>query len=439
MPSRSALYALQPMGKGSSARESLSSYFLRLADAHNLTPRVLAASIVCPELGIESCPAKWAAYRLWNEPCFNGFGRIPKAWAEALGRLTSVLGLIFHCLNPLVGLVSARNLMARENRWCPVCLHEDEAQGTPHGRLLWEIEAVAACPRHGILLASECGCGLTSAKQPWMSKSLPHICKVCGELLGRPEGLPHRPAEPWQIEQAGLVADLLGSPLFDPNHPTIPLGGVGVFLRKVIQVHGGGNSARVASSLGFGKSALHDWVNGRHIPTLPQVVSIAHGFGCSVLDVLNGEAQFAKAPISRPRWPSKVRKPGVKRDWPALRKKMDEILKMDPGPKGPPTPSDLGRKFGVNPGLLYRYCGEQNDALVQLRKEWLKRHRAEVLQGRIALIRDAAFSLASNGIRPNWSLVRAQIKGTFSIVSLELRGACTQALVEAKEVFDKSA
>src|SRR5260370_16511992 len=50
MPSRSRLYCLAPIGRGTSSVESLTSYIHRLAWAYRVTPRTLVSLEIIPHL-----------------------------------------------------------------------------------------------------------------------------------------------------------------------------------------------------------------------------------------------------------------------------------------------------------------------------------------------------------------------------------------------------
>lgn len=428
---RSTLFSLKPLGLGTGNRESLNSYFLRLADAHGLSPRVLASELIGPAMGVIQPEGKWAAFRLWKEACFNGSGQVPATWAAALGRLTSVQHLEWHSLLPLAGLVPDRNLTAKSNRWCPACLKEDEAHGTPYGRLLWSIAAVEACPTHRILLVSECGCGQTSASQPWQSKSLPHVCAHCGGDLAHCSGAVRLPAEAWQVERARLISEFLGSVAFDPRYPPIPNGGVARFLWRAVEAFGG-NASKLADGFGLGKSGFCDWLNERHMPSFHQIVLLAQGFSCSILNVLAGDAHLAKAPKVGCVPKKAPRKRPAKRDWSAIQAYLAELLAKDPGPEGPPSPSEVGRHLGVDPSLLYRHCPDEQEALAKRRADWEVRNRAEVLTARTTLIREAAFKLAAEGTSPSWKDVKYALAGKVHIVAPELRLACRKAICEAR-------
>lgn len=288
LATRSVLASLKPRGTGSPYRESLSSYFMRLADQHCFSPKLLAREFVVPMLGLARGVEATQADRFWRTSFFNGMGTVPDGWVRALSCLTGVKGLRQHTLLPLQGLVSRFGTASQNRRWCPHCLREGEEDGTPYGQLLWEIGAVRACPLHEVKLVSRCGCGPDEAQSPLRIKHLHHLCASCGRSLAWGEGEPLEPASAEEVRFARKVAALLGCPFFDGE--VAPPGATG--FRKVIEAacHEdlAGSPAGLARMLGVSKATTWDWVHGKHLPSLGQVYATAEALNLSMEEVLTG-------------------------------------------------------------------------------------------------------------------------------------------------------
>ena len=76
--------------------------------------------------------------------------------AEKLTELTGVEGIVSACLHGLTQLLSRTGLAANAYRFCPLCYAGDLFP--LYGRVLWEFQAVKACPEHGVKLVEHvCG------------------------------------------------------------------------------------------------------------------------------------------------------------------------------------------------------------------------------------------------------------------------------------------
>jgi TniQ len=256
IPTRSVLYHLKPIARGTSLRESLFSFMLRLADQHTIHPsRLPFAPGIDPR-----CCGRWAR-NVWTQSCFKGAGVVAKIWAGELARFTGHHSLEDLTLLPLARVVNVGGLAHKARKWCPRCLREQEREGVPYGQLLWDIAAVNACPVHTILFVSRCQCGETDRRRP-MTKYLPHVCQYCRRTLIEPPRLTQAPLE--LVQRARMVADLLDDPDFDRGR--WPADGLSQFLIGAARRHFGGRLAPVATTLGLNKVTVHGWVRNRRRP-----------------------------------------------------------------------------------------------------------------------------------------------------------------------------
>ena len=78
LPARSRLYSLLPMGIGSALVESLTSYMMRLAEAHAVSPGTLVRQEVFPNLAVSPKRLSHASLHSLNglSPCFARWVRI---------------------------------------------------------------------------------------------------------------------------------------------------------------------------------------------------------------------------------------------------------------------------------------------------------------------------------------------------------------------------
>jgi hypothetical protein len=284
LPPRSVLAPMKPMGLDSPYVESLSSYYLRLAHLHQLSPRGLANHLIVAEN--HNCNAQ-----VLFRPYFNGVGKMPEMWTMKLERLTGL-----KCLNQLTFsflkfLLPKRHLCAAKKKWCPVCHDESIGFSEMYERLLWNVGTVTACPKHGIKLVENCVCGHEARLKPVQIIQLPGICMYCGCRLSSESTLDLKKAEENEIQRAKLVSDFIGNRKLVENLNHGIQFGFKDFLMSIINTHTNGNASEFGRILLISKSKISGWLKGTHMPSFPQVVNIAQACDCSIADVYRGEYQ----------------------------------------------------------------------------------------------------------------------------------------------------
>jgi len=165
LPTRSRLYALEPIGIGTPFVESLSGYVARLADAHavsvgDLAGRELSALTSKPLLSFGPFMRRNRADSHGfhaQQYTMNGLGITSKKWVEALERATLRADLRFLTLLPFEGVLSCVAAFRCTRAWCPACYDDWRSGGdVVYEPLLWAIEPVTVCPRHRRPLEKAC-------------------------------------------------------------------------------------------------------------------------------------------------------------------------------------------------------------------------------------------------------------------------------------------
>ena len=184
IPERSVLLGLEPIGLGTGYQESLSSYFLRLASAHSLSPQALLKLLKTHRPDDFPRPGLWSKSHINALTSINGRGSVAHRMAKILEDLTNVGYLTTMTLIPMADCISDQGLLADKKRWCPQCISECLSTGNAYGLLLWQLKLVTACPVHEIPLTLACGCKETTTLPGTRGKHLPHVCHKCGAILG---------------------------------------------------------------------------------------------------------------------------------------------------------------------------------------------------------------------------------------------------------------
>ena len=421
---RSKLYRLIPKGFNTPYRESLASYFVRIADAHCLQPAMLAWEILFPERYLDEPDRAKTIDSCWKYPSFNGIGDHLSAWLSRLEALTTVEGLESLTMSFLRNLVSHKGLVADVPRWCPACFAEDRQDGVPYERLLWSFKAVKCCPLHGIKLIDHCTCNKNHHCNYGIAKSLPGICPRCAVSLDEITQ-PSVRATKSEIHQAMLVADLLAC-----GHSEVDKfreSGIPRFLSDSISLYADGNAASFGRMLGVGKSTLHGWLHGNHVPDFEKIILIAQSHGCSLEDVFTGRscaisrspgATFHNQQQSHRNSTQKGFDPSI------IIFELNEILKEE-------TAISL-REAGVRLGLSSKTLRNHHpDICKEISARWKAYRMTESSERRSSLaeqVRRLAVEMANQGLNPTYNRLRISCPPAASLVGGRelIQNICTE-------------
>lgn len=431
LPPRSRLAPLKPLGLGTPYRESLSSFLQRLADQHGLSPKVLARELVLPRLGINRREQASQADRLWRTSFFNGMGKVPQKWVKILEELTSVKRLDLLTLLPLQSKVGMPGISSPTRRWCPICLHEGAEEGIPYGQLLWEIGIVTACPKHHIKLVNSCDCDPAKAHSSLKSKHLPQLCGLCGNSLALRPGIPVEAASEAELHRATLVAELLGSNLFEPNGCTSHGAGIVPFLQVAVLIVGDECAARTARILGVSKGTLSGWLNYHHLPSLAHAVSIAEVFKVPIAKILVGEgsgdfSSLRPKELQRISHRRRLRRNCSKDE---LERKLQEILNAEI----PVSGREAARITGNSNRGHYLSFPELSRAIAKRSLDQQHKDAQKRREEGLLLIRDTAMQLANEGFIPTRKRLEERIKGVSTFFLSNERDECRRICVEVRE------
>lgn len=421
LPPRSRLYRLEPEGFDSAFREGLVSYFERLANAHFVLPGVMAKSIVAEQIGGMAMSPGWDGKNYCHQIALNGLGKESVKWAGALENLTSVVGLSSLTFAPLSGLISSRGLLANHRRWCPICLQEGEQRGVAYRQLLWDVACVEACPKHRVNLVEQCKCGAAKRSRSRAPKWAPNLCIVCGAGLAtiQKEAVNLENASHKRIQIAQIVADLLGSNLFNGKAHPIGRSPIVIFLKEAIETIAKGNSALLARYLGLNKSLLCEWVQGKHLPAFPRLISMAMTFECGIADILTAETKILVERSRdiemiqrlRPTTPLQTLRPRVVRS--EVERMLAETLPIDAL-----SLSDVGRRLGVDSTSIRKVLPDLADEIVQRHRAWLTERVVRRKEERPVLYLEVARQLVAEGLRPTYRRMAERLKGRVGVFTI---------------------
>lgn len=274
---------LQPIGLDTGSVECLTSYLVRLAQEHCLSPSILTDNALWRQSGVRSTrPANhhWAFV--------NGLSRTTEEWVKFAEALTGIEGLHRLTLLPWKKCLSAAGIFRTTKGWCPDCVAEDRIC---YDRLLWQLSSVWRCTRHDRELICQCPV-CHSAISTLRTPLLPGFCGQCNNFLGNV-----RSRKPVMVRCADdhlsrelLCIRRLEHGQSDTASPSLRQ--LALVLDELIVEIGAGALAELSRRISVPKATLLRWRNGTAMPRLDSLLNV-----CQALQVAP-EAIFSRQKYS---------------------------------------------------------------------------------------------------------------------------------------------
>lgn len=279
---RSQFYSLHPIGVEGAYIESLTSYLIRLSEAHQVYPSSLISYVIAPILNKEFLIYSTArgGNRFYDgAKTMNGFGNNALDMVGALEKLTKVQQLGILTLASIKEVVPLRYLLKKHLSWCSVCYEEQFNTGDAiYNLLLWSFEMVNTCSKHKCKL--ETGCFLCHKRIPILHrKSQNGYCPYCNHWLGRKSTLNKHLDENDFDYKITLMAEQI---IKHKEKMGIAASKQQLIrnLNYLVDIYTERNMQEFAKKLGIAKTTLWDWCNGKVLPPLFRVLEI-----CCLFDV----------------------------------------------------------------------------------------------------------------------------------------------------------
>lgn len=428
---RSKLFCLTPIGIGTERVEGLTSYLVRLAKAHSVSPKRLIRMVfpsVQPEVGEV---LEVGSFFSWGAKSINGLGPYASLFCRAATSLTCARELHFLTLLPLQRLLpeNSKGLLVRHPQWCSACLAEMAASGQESIRpLAWSFRLYRYCSIHRHSLIDRCPvCGNLQHFIPGYP-SLDH-CSHCQAWLGTKEGKTR--SEPPSAEQwaslaiEDIVANLPGLEV------TATREGFLQALSTAIQTCAGGSRPRFCREINLEVTALRAWFQRRR-PSFPQWLAVSYGLDILPSQLFLEDAGLANGCRLRER-PATLKLFGQR---PHLSKGKQMQLKNELG-RIAADPDDVSSLAAVARGLHLdmgtlkhwapEHCARIRDKHAEAMSMRGVKRRAEDLQKVKAAVR----ALIEKGEYPRAEKVNQALrKQGRSLIQPELRKAYREAIFE---------
>jgi hypothetical protein len=439
IPARSRFYHLAPVGLGTPYVESLTSYITRLAEAHCLSTRTLVAQEILPRLAKPYLlhPNYDNSAHVWlgRGRLLNGLESWAQAGAQALETLTARPDLRFLTMSPWANVLSSWGLLRSTRAWCAACYEEWRQTGQLiYDPLLWALEVVEICPRHGQPLAIQCpqtGCRAEPVLAP---HALPGYCSQCGGWLGRlnhkrpPDASRRQGALRWPVWVAHSVGAMLAAAPTIPQPPRRE--NIAEAVSTCIHQFADGQREALAHQLRLTPTpTLRLWHLGLQLPQLAALLELCSRFGLSPLGVLTEGAKAVHAPRLEPFIPKalQTRAPRHRQfDAEKARQALEAVLACQEQP--PPSMTEVIRRLGYNHSHLHLRFPELCRA-ISARWRAYQRTVSEAHKQQICdQIQQATAQLHTQGIEPRWKNVGAFLGKPGYIRSPRCRAAWLDAL-----------
>ncbi len=397
-PNRTLFYGLPLKGAGTGQVESFRSYVPRLAREHSLTPfklfELLYEKYPMGVIGssIRSTLATWDVQTLAEK------GNLVRERLEAATGVS-----LDGCSMSRFREVFAAQKLMRKSGWlfCPHCISEDDGM---YSRLLWDVQSVTACPRHGIYLLPIDACG--KPEQRLTLNNRVHsstACSTCGSVGYSCMNLKTEKATVAEIAQARVMEELLGMG---------PLTKEGVSLetmrRGLRELVAGAfdNKPTVASiECRLTRGGFRMWFRGSSVPALSGLLKICERTGADITELLRGRYVQVRSPSHLVKGPNVFRR--ITLDAAAVRLQLVAAAKSTP----PKSLTSVARALDVDTAKLKREFPEESSALLKACADALKAKQASAYQDALNVYKDAALRLRMKGIRvgPNYVQQEARL------------------------------
>jgi transcriptional regulator with XRE-family HTH domain len=437
----SRLCHLEPIGVGSPMVESLTSYIMRLAETHSVQPSTLIRKEIYPLLNRTYLYQDGRLGRTFaiDSARLNGIAKTNTGLlVQVLEQLTLRSDLHFLTMLTFAEVLSQRNLVRRTRAWCPVCYDEWRKAGhVIYDPLLWALESVSRCPRHGKPLSLKCpnpACART--QYPLALRGQPGYCMSCDQWLGNAsQSEAESPADAeeqwaWQHWVANAVGELLSA---TPGFSTQPSReALASMITVYVNARAEGNFHMFARQLHVAFSAVWQWQHGQQAPQLGTLVQICAQLGTSPLCFLTGNTGKASSlqrhtPPGELLPPDKSKRQQRRTDIKKLQTVLEAVLQENP----PPSLAEVGRRLGgYDPSDLAKHFSDLCRAISARYREYKHNRGVERRQSLREQVRLTAQTVYSQGLYPSKHRIEALLNMPGILRRYEINAAWHDSLRE---------
>lgn len=406
---RPRLLPLQPIGLGTGDVEALSSYLVRIANAHWVSPTRLYLELIEKHDGRRVRPLKPTAG-------LDGYCNSAHWLTDAISAF-SPLAVNFRELSCLrwKGVVSKRQhgVMAERMRWCVLCYRDMQQKDIPvHNKLLWSIKAVEVCHHHRVRLNTTCSsCG----RRPCLnrSNSISGLCSYCG--LNLADQSPEKRLSGGHLDsimwKARAVYDFLQlTHDREPRRKEFEKS-----LELVVAKVGGGYEKQAARQLNLPEWTLKEWRRKGYRPNLTTFLEFCYRIDVPPGRFFDKTAQLIIGPHRcHPKVKSYCSGRMSQERFNLIRRRLEVLIASgeDLG-----TASDVATRLGITLGVFSKRFPAEQQIVVQRSRARRAKEKVERDLSRCKRVEAWARELVSHGVYPS----HRQIKRGSGVVPSDLR------------------
>jgi DNA-binding transcriptional regulator YhcF (GntR family) len=384
LPPRSRLYRLEPIGIGTPYVESLTSYIMRLAAAHCVTPQALVQREIFPvwnQAGAIQNTDSWLGKFWWaSTPVLNGISSNTMRWVSVLQALTSCDNLCFLTMLTWSEVIGNNKLLRRKKAWCPRCFQEwRQNRQVVYEPLLWTLNAIDICSSHQQSLIALCQhCQET---QPFLKQaSRPGYCSHCVRWLGNNVAVRDAETMRSNIErveisrwQARVIGEMLAAA---PTLSGLPSKGefTDAFNRYLVH-YADGRISVLAHILKISTDTLRSYLRRDHVASLDSLLQLCHGMSITPLQFLTESPTSSRSSPHFVLDHVPVLFGGERTSFPhedigRMRQALEAVLDIDEENPFPfPALRRIAQRLGYRTATLRKHCPDLCQAII-MRSRW---------------------------------------------------------------------
>ncbi|PLR83036.1 hypothetical protein CVD25_09950 [Bacillus canaveralius] len=391
---KSQLYNLEPIGIGTIYCESLTSYLVRLSQAHSVNLGTLLNKVVAPALKKEYVlnSAMFGGNRFFDgAKALNGVSDSSMDLVNALQLLTGRKDLIYLTLKTWDEVLTSRGLLKESIAWCPLCLHEFRLEHRYiFYPLAWYMEPVRCCLIHNILLLDKCqNCGNDI---PILHRSSVNgCCPHCKHGLFLVDGNANKTRD---NHKDIYVAENLANIVSIGPKLEIRLSRELISQRfnLLIDVY----ERNFLLDLSFPKVTVHNWLHGDAIPTIQKLLDICYALGVSLTDFFLQDNLKPNLVVEKIQYNTSTHE-RRNLDHLQIEKQLLSYIELSK----PMSMVAIAKDMNVNKRTLYRILPELCKKLSKRYKEFMGIKSDERKQTIKNLIKRSVQELIENGKKPS--------------------------------------
>ena len=280
---RSRLFSLEPIGSGTAHIEGLTSYLIRLAGAHSVSPkRLIRTEFARANPNIAKLTR--SGFFRHNSRTINGPSSYARIFVDAARELTGLRTFRYMTMLPLEHLLPrhARGLLFQNVQWCPDCFDESKQNGQDAYRpLVWSFHHYTYCSIHKRKMSKHCPkCGKPEHVIP-SYPSVAHCCH-CGSWLGSSSRSESNPSSD-DLWISTAIEDLVSNLKHIEENATETT--LMSRINTLVQDVASGNQKEFCRRIGLKPWMVNAWNSG-HIPGILQWFALSYGLNVTPSQLL---------------------------------------------------------------------------------------------------------------------------------------------------------